>query len=92
MRLLNVRLDPEDAARVKALRARGIRVSTLVRSAIRAAYEREGARGPADVQRILDEVYAQHPSPPKAALARPDTRDRRKVQRYVRSRLRQRRP
>ncbi len=88
MKLLNVRLDQADQAKVHALRARGANVSRLVREAIRAEYERRaGVPRPEDVESILSAIYAHHPASPSEP--RPlRLRDRRKFRRAVARRLR----
>src|SRR5438067_1040230 len=65
MRLLNVRLRSEDAARVAALRARHVPISQLVRDAIRNEYER--LRRPLrtrDVDPLLRSRSHRPPDPP----------------------------
>jgi hypothetical protein len=61
MKLLNIRLDPDDIARVRALRARGVKLSHLVREAIRAEHDRRTRLAPRNVEETLAEIYAQHP-------------------------------
>jgi hypothetical protein len=88
MKLLNIRLGPQDSAMVKALRQRGVQISTLVRGAIRAAYH--GQRPPAagDVESILRELYARYPDPPGLRPLQVSPRDRRAVRDHIRRRLR----
>lgn len=88
MKLLNVRLDQADEARVRALRARGANVSRLVREAIRVEYQRRaGVPGPEDVESILSAIYAVHPvSPGEPRPLR--LRDRHRFRRAVARRLR----
>ena len=88
MKLLNVRLDQADEARVRALRARGANVSRLVREAIRAEYERRaGVPRPEEVESILSAIYAGHPV--SAGEPRPlRLHDRHRFRRAVARRLR----
>ncbi len=62
MKLLNIRLGPDDVARVRALRARGVKLSQLLREAIRAEHDRRTQipRG-RDAEEAMAEIYAQHP-------------------------------
>ena len=66
MKLLNVRLNAEDAKIAAQLRRDGVEISTLVREAIRAEYERRHrknrkTRKPSE---IMEEIIARHPTPP----------------------------
>jgi hypothetical protein len=93
MKLLNVRLSPEDARRAAALRKNGVAVSGLVRDAIRSAYERRvGARGGGRPSALMAEIYREHPDLPGRTRAAHDLRNRRAVRRAIRARLRRRRP
>ena len=88
MRLLNVRLRPEDAARVAALRARHVPISQLVRDAIRNEYER--LRSPLrarDVDALLRALYEHHPDPPGLTPPSVDVRELRAVRQAVVRRL-----
>lgn len=85
MKLLNVRLDDEDARKVARLRQAGVQLSRVVREAIRTAYdrqigERSRRRDPAE---IMAEIYAAYPDPPGLPPRRLDLRDRRAVRRAV---------
>lgn len=92
VRLLNVRLDQTDEAKVRALRARGANVSRLVREAIRDEYERRaGVPKAEDVEAILAAIYAAHPVPrgePKPLRLHDRHRFRRAVARHLRRRAR----
>jgi post-segregation antitoxin (ccd killing protein) len=92
MRLLNVRLDPADEAKVRALRARGANLSRLVREAIRVEYQRRaGVPRPEDVEAILEAIHAAHPVPrdePKPLRLHDRHRFRRAVARHLRRRAR----
>jgi len=92
MTLVNVRLEAEDARRVKALREAGVVISALVREAIRAEYEkrvapRAGRRRPSEV---VEEILAALPDdgtiPPPV-----DATDRRAVREHIAARLRRKR-
>jgi len=92
MSLLNVRLGPEDARRAASLRRAGVAISTLVREALRAEYERrvagkqEGKRPSAIVAAVLTEI----PDPDAEPLGFSLT-DRRAVRDHIRAKLRARR-
>lgn len=65
MKLLNVRLAPEDARMAARLREAGIPISRLVREAIRAAHARHA---PARAARkrpseLMASIYREHPDP-----------------------------
>ena len=90
MRLLNVRLDDDDARLVRRLRDRGISISTVVRNAIRAEAKNQLGAAP-DVQALLQEMQTRFPEPPGTPpRPRIDTTDRRQVARAIRARLRRR--
>ena len=93
VKLLNVRLGPEDARRAAALRKDGVPVSHVVREAIRTAYERRpGGRGRGrTASAIMAEIYREHPDPPGRPRAPRAPRDRRAVRRAIRTRLVRRR-
>lgn len=87
MTLVNVRLEPEDALRVKALRDAGVQLSTLVRDAIHAEYDRRirpaGTRKPSEV---LADILAALPDSDSGP--RIDTTDRRAVKKHIAAKLR----
>jgi hypothetical protein len=89
VKLLNVRLSPDDARKAAALRKDGIAVSCLVREAIRTAYDkRPGAReGGRRASAIIAEIYREHPDPPGRRRAANEPRNRRGVRRVIRARL-----
>jgi hypothetical protein len=93
MRLLNVRLSPDDARRVAALRRAGVPISRLVRDAIRAEHgRRAGGRGRGETAaQLVARIYTEHPDPPGLAPRRYDLRDRRAVRREITRRLRRQR-
>jgi hypothetical protein len=92
MKLLNVRLTPDDRRMAAALRSEGIRLSDVVRDAIRETYERRVGRR-ADRRRpseILATIYAALPDPPGLARREYDLDDRRAARHAIRTRLRRR--
>jgi len=92
MKLLNVRLGPEDARMAKRLQKDGMRISRVVRDAIRAAYERHAvARARRRrASQIMMEIYREHPDPPDLPRKERDLRDRESVRRVIWKRLRRR--
>jgi hypothetical protein len=88
MKLLNVRLSPEDASLLTSLRRQGIQISQLVRGAIRAAASRGRNLTAPGVDRALTDIYAKHPDPPGQASLPVESRDRRAVREHVQRRLR----
>jgi hypothetical protein len=94
VKLLNVRLSPEDARRAAALRKDGVAVSRIVREAIRTAYDRRAGRrgGGQRASAIMAQIYREHPDAPGRPRTAPDLRDRRAVRRAIRARLARRRP
>jgi Arc/MetJ-type ribon-helix-helix transcriptional regulator len=86
MKLVNVRLDEEDARAVARLRAKGISLSDVVRRAVRAEDQRTTKKEGRSEQ-IVAEALARFPTPRNAPLPIA-VLDRRAVQRLVRSRLR----
>jgi hypothetical protein len=93
MKLLNVRLGPEDARIAAELRKHGVELSSIVREAIRAAYAtRARTGGRRRASDIMADIYAQIPDPPGLAPARYDLRNRKSVRRAIVRRLRRHRP
>lgn len=88
VKLLNVRLNPTDALKVRALRGQGVEISGVVREAIRSEYERR-VRIPreADVEQILRSIHEAHPDRPGAGERGFDVHDRKQfrkaMQRHV---------
>lgn len=75
------------------LREAGIQISSLVRSAIRAAHERQ-TTGRARRRRpsaIMADIYRQYPDPAGSPRRPRDLSDRRTVRRIIRQQLRRRR-
>lgn len=90
MPLFNVRLDAEDARLVSDLRAAGVRLSTVVREAIRAASARY-RRQPTHLRpsEILAAIYRDIPEPAGVSKRRRRT-GRRAMQQHIRAHLRRR--
>ena len=86
MKLVNVRLDDEDARAVARLRAKGVSLSDVVRRAVRAEDQRTASRKVRSEQ-IVAEALDRFPTPRKPPR-RVSALDRRAVQELVRSRLR----
>jgi hypothetical protein len=88
MKLLNVKLEDSDVAKVAALRGGGVNISDLVRHAIRGEYERRnGKRRPGDIEKLLASIYAAHPIPPGVRRPKVDLRDRHAVRRAIAARV-----
>jgi hypothetical protein len=88
MKLLNVRLGSDDAAKIRALREQGVEISDLIRRTIRAEYAKAAARRtPRDVKAILEDIYRRHPDSPGQPRRKLDLTDRRALQRYMRRQL-----
>ena len=86
MKLVNVRLDDEDAQAAARLRAKGISLSDVVRRAVRAEDQRTATKRRRS-EEIVAEALVRFPTPAKAPR-RVSALDRRAIQRLVRSRLR----
>jgi hypothetical protein len=91
-KLINIRLNDEDEARVAELRERGVEISELVRSAIREAYDRQGGqpRTAEDVRRVMKELDELYPTPADAPTP-VDGTDRRAVRERIGRQLRRKR-
>ncbi len=91
MKLLNIRLDPDDVARVRALRARGVKLSRLLREAIRAEHARRaGVPLGEEVGAALAAIYAAHAAPDAGERQRFGVHHRRRFRRAVGRHLRRR--
>jgi len=91
MRLLNVRLDDQDARLVRRLRDRGISISNLVRGAIRTEANALETKAPPDTGALIAEIRRRFPTPAAAHKSpRIDSTQRRQVQGLVREKLRRR--
>jgi post-segregation antitoxin (ccd killing protein) len=86
MKLLNVRLAPEDARAVARLRAKGVSISHLVRQAIRAE-DAQASRAAPEVDEVLATMLARHPTPDGSVAPGVNAADRKQVAQLIRSRL-----
>jgi hypothetical protein len=92
VKLVNVRLSDEDAARVADLRREGVELSEVVREALRARHL--ALRPPLharDVRPMLDAIYDRHPLDEESERPPVDATDRRAVNRFIRAKLARRR-
>jgi hypothetical protein len=91
-RLVNVRLDEERVRKARALRARGVSLSAVVREAIDDRYAAIGAEARRDVRAIVQVMFERHPDPPGLGPRRYDVHDRRAARRAIQRRLRRAAP
>ena len=90
--LLNVRLNDDDERLVGELRKRGIKISDVVRAAIRTEAALQARIRPRNRLAEIDELIARHPTPPGARREnRPALDDRRAVARFIVRHLKRRR-
>jgi len=90
MALLNVRLRPDDERMAVALRDAGVQISTLVRDALRAEYERrigktEAKTRPSRIVQAILESLPDHESTSRRVFS---LEDRHAVQRHIRASIR----
>jgi hypothetical protein len=91
MRLLNVRLDEQDAQLVRRLRERGVSISDLVRGALRTEAKALVSKVPPDTDALLAEIRRRFPRPAGAPdTPAVDSTKRKQVQALVREKLRRR--
>jgi post-segregation antitoxin (ccd killing protein) len=90
MPLVNVRLDAEDARRARALRAEGVRISTLVRAALRQEFERraEARSRRRKPSALVAEIIERFPDDRPTNYRGPRLDDRRAVREHIVARLR----
>lgn len=89
VKLVNVRLSEDDAAKAADLQRAGVELSTLVREAVRARHlVLEAPLDRAGVRELLRGIYERHPLDEADERIDVDARDRRAVRRLVRARLR----
>jgi hypothetical protein len=88
VKLVNVRLSDDDAAKVADLRQHGVELSAVVREAIRARHlaVRPTLR-PRDVRPMLEAIYARHPLDEDHDEPGVDTTDRRAMQQFIKTKL-----
>lgn len=92
MKLVNVRLSEEDAAKVADLRRQGVELSEVVREAVRARHlALRPPLGPGDVRPMLEAIYARHPLDDEHERPEVDTTDRHAVRELIRRKLQRRR-
>jgi hypothetical protein len=90
-RLVNVRLDETRSRKARALRAKGIAMSDLLREAIDRRYEQAvGSPKGLDVAGIRRRIFDEYPDSPGMAARRYDVHDRGAARRAVLRRLRRR--
>lgn len=79
MKLVNVRLNPDDARLAAELRRAGVEISRVLREAIRAEHGRRVGKAPSGrrAAEVMAEIYAMHPEPPGVPPRRYDLSDRR---------------
>ena len=90
MPLINVRLDAEDDRKARALRADGVRISTLVRAALRQEYQRraEARSGRRRPSAVVSEILAAFPNEARVRTRGFAVNDRRAVRAHIVERLR----
>jgi hypothetical protein len=85
MKLLNVRLGPDESRIMAELRREGVQISRLVRDALHSAYTARQAT--AGIRRRPSEamaaIYSEHPDPPGLPRRRVDLRDRSSTRRAI---------
>jgi hypothetical protein len=88
-KLINVRLEAQDAAKANALQAEGVKLSTVVRDAIRAEYDRRLARARSGVElaRALKEMHERNPVPDSVPPIPVDVTNRKAASAYIRGKL-----
>jgi hypothetical protein len=92
MKLVNVRLSDDDAAKVADLRREGVELSEVVREAVRARHlALRPALSAKDVEPMLQSIYARHPLEANDERTVVDTTNRRTMQKFIRNKLRRRR-
>lgn len=94
MKLLNVRLGPEESRIVDELRRDGVQISRLVREALHSEYRARQAKAGKGrrAREIMEAIYAAHPDPPGTPPPRVDLADRRSMRRAIMKALKRRRP
>ena len=89
--LVNVRLDPDRARKVRLLREQGIALSDLVREAIDERYaEAIFAHSPSEATAVVRRIFSQYPDPPGLAPRGYEVHDSRAARAAVRRRLKRR--
>ena len=94
MQTLSVTLSRDDAAKLRLLQKKGVRISNLVRTIIRNEYAiqkqiaQAKKRRPGDLIEKLKAIHAKYPDPPDLPPRSFDLRDRKAVQRYIAEKIR----
>ena len=93
MKLLNVRLAPDDARMAAHLKQQGVQLSSVVRTAIRVAYDQQARRRqrPRRLSALMEQIYLEVPDRGRQPRARYDLRDGKSIGRVIVARLRRRR-
>ncbi|HEX6277011.1 MAG TPA: hypothetical protein VFZ53_28415 [Polyangiaceae bacterium] len=92
MALVNVRLDPEDHRKARALRSDGVKLSALVRDAIRREFERRVVRRSAAMpSALVREVLRSLPDTEQRDARRFALTDRHALRAHIEKKLRRRR-
>jgi hypothetical protein len=87
-RLVNVRLDEGRLRKARALRARGIALSDVLREAIDAQYAAlDGIAKPHDALGALDEILRRDPDPPNLEPRGYDVHDPAQARAAIRQRV-----
>ena len=90
--LINIRIDKQRLERVRRLRASGVTLSELVRDAIDRQYEElVKSRKHLDVDAMLEEIYLQHPDPPRLPARDYDVHERGQARNAILRKLRRKR-
>ena len=91
-RLVNVRLDEQHILKARKLRAGGIPLSNLLRTAIDQEYERmvEFSK-PRDVRAVMKQIYERYPDPPDLPRREYSVHDRVVARRAILRKLRSQR-
>ena len=94
MKLINVRLAPDDARMAAHLKQQGVQLSSVVRDAIRVAYDQHARRRqrPQRLSALMEKIYLEVPDRGGQPRPRYDLRDRKSIRRVIVARLRRRRP
>jgi len=93
LKVLNVRLAPEDARIAARLKQQGVQLSSVVRDAIRIAYGQHVRRRqrPRRLSALMEEIYLEVPDQGRPPPPKYDLRDRNSIRRVIVGRLRRRR-
>jgi hypothetical protein len=88
-KLINVRLEAQDAAKANALKAEGVKLSAIVRDAIRAEYDRRLARPRSGVElaKALKQMHEDYPIPDSEPPIPVDVSNRNAASAYIRGKL-----